>query len=158
MRQRNKGAIVSQASIEAMVRQRVDEILAQEGAQLFEPEFQPKPIQAEAMRRLTVFERQKWALYFARWGCRQCKAKRKGHTGQGYCHTCYGMVRFRLLEIQKRWQMEHAGARERRTPWMPAGEPRKASSANCRSLMTETCRNSTVSRTTKHQGSLACFR
>jgi len=96
-----------------MVRQRVDEILAQEGAQLFEPEFQPKPIQAEAMRRLTVFERQKWALYFARWGCRQCKAKRKGHTGQGYCHTCYGMVRFRLLEIQKQWQMEHArGKRE----------------------------------------------
>ena len=95
------------AVLDRMVRDRVDEIMAERAeAQLAEaqPEehnFQPREVALEIRRQQTMFERRKWALYFAKWGCRMCRRKRNvGHGSGGCCSACCTLVTLRLKQIK----------------------------------------------------------
>src|ERR1700736_2101724 len=88
-----------QAVLDRMVRERVDEIMAERGAQLA-VDFQPKEVAYELQRRQTVFERRKWSLYFEKWGCRMCRTKRVNHVSSGHCAACHSLLQGRLAQIK----------------------------------------------------------
>ena len=92
-----------QAMLDRMVRERVNEIMAEPGADL-EPDFQPKEVSFEIQRRQTVYERRKWALYFEKWGCRRCGGKKASHMGSGHCDKCHHLLAGRLLQIKHEYE------------------------------------------------------
>lgn len=95
------------AEMERMVRERVDEILAQRDGEMLDGEFSSMAVSTEITRRTMLFDRRKWALYFARWGCRGCRTKKRSHDGQGYCQTCYERIAQRLKALKRDWDREH---------------------------------------------------
>jgi hypothetical protein len=89
------------AVLDRMVRERVDEIMAERGSAPMEPDFQPKEVAYELQRRQTVFERHKWRLYFEKWGCRKCERKRVNHASSGHCAACHNRLQMRLAQIKR---------------------------------------------------------
>jgi hypothetical protein len=83
-----------------MVRDAVAEIMAERAEALPESSFQPREVAYESRRRQTVFERRKWSLYFAKWGCRMCRRKKINHSSAGCCAACTSMVANRLSQIK----------------------------------------------------------
>ena len=122
-RTRNKGAIVPQseaplaprqdiqATIERMVRERVDEIMAQHDSQIFEPDFRAREVSVVILRRQSVFDRRKWSLYFEKWGCRRCDRNNVPHGALGCCGKCFRLIRQRLTGLKKKWEMGHPHSR-----------------------------------------------
>jgi hypothetical protein len=119
-RRRVKGEIAPakqdlQAALDRMVRSRVDEIMAQRDSQrfepdfrqLFEPDFRPRSLTGEIFKRQTVFDRKKWSLYYADWGCRRCDRKDVPHQALGYCAKCFGLITQRLRLLRRTWDREH---------------------------------------------------
>ena len=98
-----------QAVLARIVRDRVDEIMAERGAQL-EPDFQPKEVSFEIQRRQTVFDRQKWALYFEKWGCRRCGKKTFGHASSGHCSGCLKTLANRQRQIKLEYERNNPEA------------------------------------------------
>jgi Zn finger protein HypA/HybF involved in hydrogenase expression len=90
-----------QAVLDRMVRERVDEIMAERGSAPMESDFQPKEVAFELQRRQTVFERRKWPLYFEKWGCRKCERKRVAHMSTGQCAACHSRLQQRLAAIKR---------------------------------------------------------
>jgi len=88
------------AVIENMVRERVDEIMAERGHSLLEPRSQSREASYELQRRQTVFERRKWSLYFAKWGCLRCDKSAVSHASGGLCRRCQATVASRLGQIK----------------------------------------------------------
>jgi hypothetical protein len=97
-----------QATLERMVRERVDEIMAQRDSQLFEPDFRPRSLTAGIFQRQTVFDRKKWSLYYSQWGCRRCDRKNVPHSSLGYCTKCRLIILQRLVQIKRAWDREHS--------------------------------------------------
>src|SRR5882724_6868971 len=95
------------AVLDRMVRDRVDEIMAERGRPGGAQLFQPRDVSYEIQRRQTVFERRKWALYFAKWGCRMCRRKKINHSSGGCCAACTSMVANRLSQIKIEYDREN---------------------------------------------------
>jgi hypothetical protein len=94
-----------QAVLDRMVRQRVDEIMAERGDVDLEPDFQSKEVAYELQRRQTVFDRKKWRLYFEEWGCRMCQRKKwVSHASSGHCSRCVSLMNARLAKIKRRFE------------------------------------------------------
>jgi hypothetical protein len=108
---RSEAVVVSkpdlQATLERMVRERVDEIMAQRDSQVFEPDFRSKTLATGIMRRQTVFDRQKHALYFEKWGCRLCGRKTVPHSSNAHCHKCFHRLTLRYQQLQLEWDRAH---------------------------------------------------
>src|ERR1700684_2752201 len=89
------------AVLDRMVRDRVDEIMAERAVAWPEPNYQPREASYEIQRRQTVFERRKWALYFTKWGCRMCRRQNHvSHGSGGCCIACCNLVTMRLGQIK----------------------------------------------------------
>ena len=96
------------AEIDRLVKQNVEEILARHAdAALFEPDIFHDRLVHDEMARRNVFDRKKWALYFAQWGCRECKKTDQVHVGSAYCLHCYQVIRTRMIQLRKNWEAEH---------------------------------------------------
>jgi Zn finger protein HypA/HybF involved in hydrogenase expression len=93
-----------QATLERIVRERVDEIMANPGSSQFETDFQPKEFAIEIRQNQTVFESRKWRLYFEKWGCRMCSQKTVLHAGSGCCEKCNRLVTQRLIQIKRDYE------------------------------------------------------
>jgi protein-arginine kinase activator protein McsA len=76
------------------------EIVPVRKAFLFEPHFRSKA-ESDAIRRcMTAQEKQKWTIYFDRWGCLACGQTRKRiHAGNGFCSKCHNNISGRLRTI-----------------------------------------------------------
>lgn len=96
-----------QEMIERIVRERVDEIMAKLEAGQMVPDFIPRDQADELRRRVDVFERRKWSLYFEKWGCRMCNRKNVSHAGSGQCQRCHILVFQRLRAIRAEYEREH---------------------------------------------------
>lgn len=92
-----------QAMIDHIVRERVDEIMAERGAAL-ESDFQPREVLYEIRQRQTVFERRKWSLYFEKWGCRKCGRKKVSHASGGFCGRCQNLFQSRLTVLKREYE------------------------------------------------------
>lgn len=64
------------STIDRLIQKRVAEAQASQGL-ILEPWFQPADVADELRRRLGVFHRRKWALYFDFHGCLVCGTKKK---------------------------------------------------------------------------------
>jgi hypothetical protein len=68
-------AIVPQLSLQAMVQEmvarQVSEIV-QSGTMELQPDFEAREVAVAIMKLQGVWDRRKWALYYAKWGCRRC--------------------------------------------------------------------------------------
>jgi hypothetical protein len=100
------GPVPTELMIARLVKERSDEIMTSPGAE-FEPAFQPREIAYEIQRRQTVFDRRKWALYFAKWGCQTCGRKDVSHFARAYCQTCHLLIRKRLEKIKIEFDREN---------------------------------------------------
>lgn len=89
---------------EHVLRKSVDEILTEQGAELFGPEFQPRQMAIELYRRQVVWERRKWAAYFEKWGCRGCGRKDVTHHSTGHCMLCHNRITSRLLQLKREFE------------------------------------------------------
>jgi hypothetical protein len=108
---RSEGALILKAPaekfqgmLERLVRERVDEIMANGGASQLETDCQPREVALEIRRRQTVFESRKWRLYFEKWGCRMCNRKTVMHASGGCCERCNSLVTQRLSQIKRDYE------------------------------------------------------
>jgi len=90
-----------QAMLDRIVRERVDEIMAEHGAGQLDPDFQTREVAYEIQRRQTVFERRRWSIYFEKFGCRRCDNKEVSHEANGYCSKCHLLIFQRLAKIKR---------------------------------------------------------
>jgi hypothetical protein len=73
-----------QAMLDRMVKERVDEIMAELGAEVLVPGYQPRDVSNEMRVHQNVFERKKWSLYFEKHGCQKCDRKKNiSHASGG---------------------------------------------------------------------------
>src|ERR1700739_2324416 len=89
------------AMLGRVVRERVDEILAERGADQLDTDFRTREVATEMMRRQTVFERRRWSIYFEKWGCRRCDDTAAIHACSGYGAKCRGLLSQRLAKIKR---------------------------------------------------------
>jgi hypothetical protein len=97
------------AMLDQLVRERVDEIMAERGAVQLEPDFQTREVAYEIQRRQTVFERHRWRIYFEKFGCRECH-EITDHMGRGYCSKCTQLISQRLARIKRDYDQVHTEA------------------------------------------------
>jgi hypothetical protein len=89
-----------QAMLDRMVRDKVDEIMAERAAGQSELAHQPREIR----RHHPGFERVKWPLYFEKWGCEVCGRKRQvSHGSKGRCATCVLRLYHRMQRLEREW-------------------------------------------------------
>ena len=98
------------AVIEAMVRQRVDEIMSANGVGELEPDCRPREVARVSQQSQNMFEREKWVLYFEKWGCRMCGKKNVIHSSTGHCETCRARLFHRLKQIKRDYERAHPEA------------------------------------------------
>ena|ERR1700676_3163661 len=93
------------AMLDRMVRDRVDQIMAERGAGELEPDYQPKRVLVEIQGSKTVFDRRKWAMYFEKWGCKVCGRKKNvSHMCKGRCGTCNVRIGLRLAQLKLEYE------------------------------------------------------
>lgn len=68
---------------------------------------QPTEITQEARRQQNMFDQQKHALYFERWGCEVCGAKDRTHWCDSLCMKCYNCRYRRYAALRRDWDKEH---------------------------------------------------
>ena len=93
-------------TLDRLIQKRVAEAQASQGL-ILEPWFQPAAVADELRRRLGVFHKRKWALYFEFHGCLVCGTKKEAHSSHGMCHDCYYRVVNRLGQIEKGYAEGH---------------------------------------------------
>jgi|HubBroStandDraft_6_1064221.scaffolds.fasta_scaffold739540_2 hypothetical protein len=98
------------AVIESMVRKRMDEILSASCMAEIDPDFRPRESAQVTRRAQDMFEREKWALYFAKWGCRKCDKKTVNHASTGHCAACNTRLWARLARIKRDYHLAHPDA------------------------------------------------
>ena len=100
-----------EAAIESMIRKRVDEALSRIGmGELDDPHFRPKEVSQKARQIQDMFEREKWSLYFEKWGCHDCGRKAASHAHGGICTTCAGRIQNRLKQLKLEYERAHPEA------------------------------------------------
>jgi hypothetical protein len=57
-----------------------------------------------------MFEREKWSLYFEKWGCQVCGKKTANHMHTGHCGACAGRITARLARIKLEYEQTHPEA------------------------------------------------
>lgn len=97
------------AYIESIVRQRVDEILSANAGE-FEPDFRPRRVANASSQTQDMFEREKWSLYFEKYGCRGCGKKAAPHMSTGHCSTCQNRTYSRLTRLRAVYERAHPEA------------------------------------------------
>ena len=101
-----------QKMLERLVRQRVDEILADRKDLLFRPFFEGSKSVTDQIHRIqNMAEVRKWSVYFDRHGCLICGTKRTTHAGSGTCSRCHSRTAARLKVIVS--EGTRSGTRER---------------------------------------------
>jgi hypothetical protein len=98
------------AVIESMVRKRVDEILSASEMTEVEADCRPREVAAVSRQTQDMFERDKWALYFEKWGCRKCEKKTVNHSSTGHCEICASRLHQRLRKIRRDYYASHPDA------------------------------------------------
>jgi hypothetical protein len=107
----NPSAAHLQAEFDRMVRQRVDEILAERRPDQMAPAFQPREVAYELQRRQSVFQRREGRLYFEKWGCMICQRKKHvSHASGGICSGCYGRETLRRAQIRREYERSNPEA------------------------------------------------
>jgi hypothetical protein len=96
-------------ALDALVQQRVAEILAARDEFIFEPFFRSRQVAYELRRLQTVPERKKWSVYFERYGCLYCQRQDQPHGTNGFCGACHCRVTQRLKEIVSELMQERKG-------------------------------------------------
>jgi len=100
-----------QAEFDRLVRQRVDEILAERSPDQMAPAFQPREVAYEFQRRQTVFQRRAGRLYFEKWGCMICQRKKHvSHASGGICSECYAREARRRSQIRLEYERSNPEA------------------------------------------------
>jgi hypothetical protein len=99
-------------TLDALVQQRVAEILAQRDEFMFEPFFRTRQVAYEIRRLQTVPERKKWGIFFDRHGCLACHKRDQPHASNGLCTACHGRVFQQLKEIVTELMQERTGGDE----------------------------------------------
>jgi hypothetical protein len=101
-----------QAALDRMVRDRVDQIMAERGTGELEPDYQTKELSSERRRSQNVFERNKWGLYFEKWGCKTCGRKKNvSHAANGHCSTCHIRIWQRLAALKREYDRNNPESR-----------------------------------------------
>lgn len=95
-----------EAMIERVIRERVDEVMAQQQGAI-PPDFQPKAISLETRKKWSVQERRQWTAYYDRWGCRRCDTKERMHACNGYCERCLSLLQGRLAQLKREYAKDH---------------------------------------------------
>jgi hypothetical protein len=85
--------------LDALVRQKVAEIMAERDALVFEPFFRSRQVSYELKRLQSVPEQQKFSIYFERYGCMKCETRTRPHAGNGMCARCRSNFFGRLAQI-----------------------------------------------------------
>lgn len=93
-------------TLDRLIQKRVAEAQASQGL-ILEPWFQPAAVADELRRRLGIFHRRKWALYFDFHGCLLCGTKKEAHSSNGMCRNCFDRVVRRLRQIEKAYAEAH---------------------------------------------------
>jgi hypothetical protein len=122
---------VNEAELEKLVKLRVEEIMAERDALVFEPFFRSRQVAYELKRLQTVSEQRKYTVYYQRYGCWICGTQDRSHAGNGHCDKCRAMRFQRLAQIVAEGVQDKparsargASRAERRLPEvMPAGLP-----------------------------------
>src|SRR5665213_2997286 len=96
--------------IERLVRRRVDEALSRIGIEELDPHFRPREVAQKARQSQDMFEREKWSLYFEKWGCQVCGKKTVNHMHTGHCGTCANRITQRLKLIKRDYEQAHPEA------------------------------------------------
>src|SRR5258706_16219837 len=94
-------------TLDALVRQRVAEILAARDDLIFEPWFRTRQVAYEIRRLQTVPERKRHVRHFERYGCTYCHKRDQPHGAIGFCTRCYA----RMLQEYKQIDLEFANER-----------------------------------------------
>lgn len=90
---------IDEKTLTLLVKQKVAEIMADKDAIVFEPFFRSRQIAYELKRLQTMPERQKWSVYFGRYGCLICETRARIHVGNGMCNSCYSRTFNNLKQI-----------------------------------------------------------
>jgi hypothetical protein len=93
-----------------LVDARFSEILARQSDLKFEPFFRSKRLCDEIHRHQSVFERNRWRLYFERHGCLVCARRDVPHNSLGMCGRCYLRTRARLVAIERKFSHRYGDA------------------------------------------------
>ncbi|MEP6913828.1 MAG: hypothetical protein ABI923_13790 [bacterium] len=90
---------IDEKTLTLLVKEKVAEIMADRDAIVFEPFFRSRQIAYELKRLQTMPERQKWSVYFGRYGCLICETRASIHVGNGMCNSCYSRTFNSLKQI-----------------------------------------------------------
>ena len=90
---------IDEKTLTLLVKEKVAEIMADREAIVFEPFFRSRQIAYEIKRLQTMPEREKWSVYFARYGCLICETRERIHVGNGMCNSCYSRTFNSLKQI-----------------------------------------------------------
>lgn len=90
---------IDEKTLTLLVKEKVAEIMADRDAIVFEPFFRSRQIAYELKRLQTMPERQKWSVYFGRYGCLICETRTRIHVGNGMCNSCYSRTFNSLKQI-----------------------------------------------------------
>ena len=80
---------ISRAELERRLQEMVVETLTARDEFMWEPFFRLRRIANEMKRLQTVPEKEKWEVFYQRFGCMRCKTQERTHTGNGFCSDCY---------------------------------------------------------------------
>ena len=159
---------IDKAELERLVQQKVAEIMADRDAFVFEPFFRGRQVAYELQRLQTVSEREKFSVYFERYGCLICETRNTIHAGNGMCGKCHNRVFYRLTQIIAEGIKGEPARSARGTSWsdrlLPANGPRDGvhqtwysrSSANDQAIYKRVAAKLGV--TIEHVRSVACGR
>jgi hypothetical protein len=88
------------AMLDRLVKEKVEEALAERGAD----QFQPVNWSRRIRKVHPGFERDKSALYFEKWGCRICGRKAGvSHNGRAMCQRCCARDQNRMKQLELEW-------------------------------------------------------
>ncbi len=90
---------IDEKTLTLLVKEKVAEIMADREAIVFEPFFRSRQIAYELKRLQTMPEREKWSVYFGRYGCLICETRKRIHVGNGMCNSCYSRTFNSLKQI-----------------------------------------------------------
>jgi hypothetical protein len=119
---------LNKAELERIVQQKVAEIMAERDAIVFEPFFRSRQIAYELQRLQTVSEREKFSVYFERYGYLICETRKTIHAGNGMCGNCRNRTFVRLTQIVAEGIKGQPARQARGTNWeqrlLPPNGPR----------------------------------
>jgi len=87
------------AMLDRLVRDKLEEILAERGEDRLEPATRSRRIR----QTHPGFERVKHVLYFERWGCQTCGKKNVAHMSNAKCERCSVRFSQRMQQLELEW-------------------------------------------------------